>query len=203
MHAVLDILCSIPGFVVLACVASLAFERKGDRRNMIEGTMESIEKLRESSHLDDSKWTLETGEVIHVYGSEPNDPNAVNWGEQWRKIADEIEREIESRYMQLPVDADGVPIHVNDWIEVYDKKPSDKRQRVEAVATHSVFWWEKDGCHWTQGFMCRHAKPRTIEGVLKAFFHDALDADTFCTVRLDDVLAKYAAEIRELMEVDR
>ena len=51
--------------------------------------------------------------------------------------------------------------------------------------------------------MCRHAKPRTIEGVLKAFFHDALDADTFCTVRLDDILAKYAAEIRELMEVDR
>ena len=51
MHAVLDILFSIPAFVVLACVASLAFERKGDRRNMIEGTMESIEKLRESSRL--------------------------------------------------------------------------------------------------------------------------------------------------------
>lgn len=46
MHAVLDILFSIPAFVVLACVASLAFEWKGDRRNMIEGMMESIEKLR-------------------------------------------------------------------------------------------------------------------------------------------------------------
>ena len=29
-------------------------------------------------------------------------------------IADEIEAEIDSRYMLLPVDADGVPIHVGD-----------------------------------------------------------------------------------------
>jgi len=28
------------------------------------GMMESIEKLRKSSHLDDDKWTLETGEAF-------------------------------------------------------------------------------------------------------------------------------------------
>lgn len=64
--------------------------------------MESIDKLRDYSHLDDDKWTLETGEIIHMYGSKPNDPNAVNWGEQWRKIADEIEQEIAERFVELP-----------------------------------------------------------------------------------------------------
>ena len=156
--------------------------------------IESIEKLRESSHLDDSKWTLETGEVIHVYGSEPNDPNAVNWGEQWRKIADEIEREIAEKYQLLPVDADGVPIHVHDWIEVDDKK-----QRVAAVATGSVFWWEEDGCHWRQSFMCRYVKPRTIEDVLRDL------VDGIGSVEFDALTAigEAADEIRELMEVDR
>ena len=155
---------------------------------------ESIEKLRESSHLDDSKWTLETGEVIHVYGSEPNDPNAVNWGEQWRKIADEIEREISERYMELPVDADGVPIHVHDWIDFFDKK-----QRVEAVATNAVYWWEEDGCHWTQSFMCRHANPRTIEDVLRDLVDGIGSVDFDALTAIGDA----ADEIRELMEVDR
>ena len=30
------------------------------------------------------------------------------------ELADEIEREVAERYMELPVDADGVPIHVGD-----------------------------------------------------------------------------------------
>jgi len=32
----------------------------------------------------------------------------------WYALADEIEREIERDFMRLPVDADGVPIHVGD-----------------------------------------------------------------------------------------
>lgn len=59
--------------------------------------IKALDKLRESSHLDDNKWTLETGEVVHFFGSDPNDPNAVNWGEQWRKIADELNAELAGR----------------------------------------------------------------------------------------------------------
>jgi len=159
--------------------------------------IDAIGKLRESSHLDDSKWTLETGEVIHVYGSEPNDPNAVNWGEQWRKIADEIEHEIAEKYQLLPVDADGVPIHVHDWIEVHDEK-----QRVAAVATGSVFWWEEDGCHWTQSFMCRRVKPRTLEDIVTEAieYGHGIYPPTHCH---DAKVDELCAEIRELMEVDR
>lgn len=82
-------------------------------------TLEPINKLRESSHLDDSKWTLDTGEIIVMYGNEPNDVNAVNWGEQWRNIADEIEAEIADKYLELPLDVVGTPIHVGDKVFWY------------------------------------------------------------------------------------
>ena len=158
--------------------------------------IESIEKLRESSHLDDGKLTLETGEVIHVYGSEPNDPNAVNWGEQWRKIADEIEAEIESRYMELPVDADGVPIH-----------PNDKLEHVTGMWMFTADTLEVDrwGAHVRpngqariQCANCRHVNPRTIEDVL----HDFASKQHGITKEENDALiAECADEIRELMEV--
>ena len=67
--------------------------------------IKALEKLRESSHIDDDKWTLANGEVVFMFNNEPKDPDAINWGEQWRKIADEIEAEIAERFVALPVDA--------------------------------------------------------------------------------------------------
>ena len=161
--------------------------------------MESIEKLRESSHLDDSKWTLETGEVIHVYGSEPNDPNAVNWGEQWRKIADEIEAEIAERYMELPVDADGVPIRCGD--EVTADTLGNGKWSVFAVA--SDYWVDVDG-YTHKPYATHHVNPRTIEDVLRDVWNEALDyAKSDIWRNPDKVFVERAAEIRELMEVDR
>lgn len=154
--------------------------------------IESIEKLRESSHLDDSKWTLETGEVIHVYGSEPNDPNAVNWGEQWRKIADEIEREIAERYIELPCDADGVPIHVGDTIEY----PNGRRDVVRFITVNdNMPTFNERG--WVAS-KCRHVEPRTIEDVLRDL------VDGIGSVEFDALTAigEAADEIRELMEVE-
>ena len=84
-------------------------------------------------------------------------PEYEDYDARMMKIADTIEAEFESCYMLLPVDADGVSIHVHDWIEVDDKK-----QRVEAIATNAVYWWEEDGCHWTQSFMCSLVKNGAI-----------------------------------------
>ena len=130
--------------------------------------IESIGKLRESSHLDDSKWTLETGEVIHVYGSEPNDPNAVNWGEQWRKIADEIEAEIAERYMLLPVDADGAPIRPDDLMacKEFDANDFDVKEYVLAVSYDC--WVDKEGLTYIP-CNTRHAKPRTLEDMMTEY----------------------------------
>ena len=140
--------------------------------NMIEGTMESIEKLREYA--------------------EQCCPEYEDYDSRMMKIADAIEAEIAERYMELPVDADGVPWHIGDAI-----KDHGKLHRMSL----DKYGWAFEGSTAIDPRLHRHVNPRTIEDVLKAFFHDALDADTFCTVRLDDVLAKYADEIRELMEV--
>ena len=167
--------------------------------------MESIEKLRESSHLDDSKWTLETGEVINVYGSEPNDPNAVNWGEQWRNIADEIEREIAERYMQLPCDADGVPIRCGDKIH-RTTSAVDNVVKVIGVSEREFFFngpnFMEPGIKKNVCNAVRHV-PRTIEDVLRDVWKEALDYSKSDMWRNpDEVFAERADEIRELMDVD-
>lgn len=109
-------------------------------------------------------------------------------------LANEIEREIAERYMELPVDADGVPIRVGDLIEF-----GKKGERLEV--TH--FGWTKFGdptiayrrpngtidCSCI-GSECRHVKPRTLEDVL-------MDAGVSCAA-ISDV----AAEIRELLGCD-
>lgn len=168
--------------------------------------IEGIGKLRESSHLDDDKWTLENGDVVIMCGSEPNDPNAVNWGEQWRKIADEIEREISERYMELPVDADGEPIRVGET--VYGKYMKGNH---EYTVRGFVFdqdygqWNVRVGdVMWVNQNMLSHVDPRTLESILC----DAL-AEVSCmgdgivrTFKPDEpYVAELAAEIRELMEV--
>lgn len=173
--------------------------------------MESIEKLRKRSHLDDERWTLSDGRVMWYTNGEPNDPDAVNWGEQLRKIADEIEREIAEHYMELPVDADGVPIHVGDKMQYHGGEPFT----VCAVAPGVIHVWaavklgERCTTYHYAPEQCTHYKPRTLEDVLREY---ALEMNlTYETGEiggeeraeaLDDLTAKYAAEIREQIEVD-
>lgn len=117
--------------------------------------------------------------------------------DNFMRAEEDLKREIAERYMLLPVDADGVPIHPRDEV--------DTSMGEKGPVGHLEYWYPD---HWVAvieykpGQFTRydtaaiyHVKPRTIEDVLKAFFHDALDADAFCTVRLDDVLAKYADEL--------
>ena len=109
-------------------------------------------------------------------------------------IADEIEREIQERYLLLPVDADGVPIHVGDKLDWCGEKII-----VRGVCKDSV-WFEPDSndqewrCIWAN--TCRHVKPRTLEDVLEEF------ADM--PHRIDRIAAttRYADEIRELLAGD-
>jgi hypothetical protein len=141
-----------------------------------------------------------------MFGLGPSDPNAVNWGEQWRKIADEIEAEIAERYMELPLDADGVPIHVGDVLtaDVFG------RIEVEGFVHDAVAFWSYDPqparlatCPYS---LCRHVKPRTIKDVLAEFRFKAScvydDPNIGGEDRADALSAldeKYATELLELM----
>jgi len=71
----------------------------------------------------------------------------------------------EHGWVRLPVDADGVPIHVGDWIT----GRWDAKAKVVAVTSDDVYWWEPDGCHWCHAFEVRHYHAPTVEDVLREF----------------------------------
>lgn len=109
-------------------------------------------------------------------------------------------------FMKLPLDADGVPIHVGDLIEF-----GRKGERLEV--TH--IGWTKHGdptiayrrpngtldCSCI-GIECRHVKPRTLEDVLAAFAAE-LHSDRIDSLdrRIERCAARYADEIREVLGV--
>ena len=123
--------------------------------------MDSIEKLRE--FIDDQ---FVSGKGAYSVGM---------------AIADEIAE----RYMKLPVDADGVPIHIGDVMDVLKDGAI-----VRGVGENS---FESSWCRYENAASYHHVKPRTIEDVLADF------AWNECGIRLSgEPVAKYADEIREL-----
>lgn len=120
-------------------------------------------------------------------------------GKAWREgmaATYEVQDEIDSRYMELPLDADGVPIRVGDVVVDY------KTPRTVVAITQDSIVMNGYPCTGEQGYRFgiarnhKHHKPRTVEDVLRGFWHDSMDADAFCTIKIDDVIAKYAAELR-------
>lgn len=111
---------------------------------------------------------------------------------------DEIEREIAERYMELPVDADGVPIRVGDVM-----LDLETPRTAIAVAPDSFVMDGYDTCSYYRPGLARnyhHVKPRTLEDVLFDCYA-AIDYDKKAEDghRKDELLRKYAAEIRELL----
>lgn len=106
-------------------------------------------------------------------------------------IADEIEREIVEHYMELPVDADGVPIHVGDILERVDGGPIQQACCIGPYGFNDApIWCARD---------FRHVKPRTVEDVLCDMIHEYACTD----MTTEQTAAKYAVEIRDLLGVDR
>lgn len=162
--------------------------------------IKALDKLRNSSHLDDDKWTLETGEIVTVFGSHPNDPNAVNWGEQWRKIADEIEAEIAANYCELPKDADGVPIHVGDEMTCHGSV-----FKVCAIAPARIHAWATTGLGKPRTTVnyepgeCTHYHPPTVEDVLYTYGQSCIRA--YEEAESDDAKREMLASLRKEFEM--
>ena len=139
--------------------------------------MEIIEMLRE----------MDRGNLI-PYGNGDYRPDT-----RHSQIADEIEREIAEKYMELPVDADGVSIHVGDNL---------RSAYSETEYTALGFWFDFDCGIWQvmvssnqamSGNILRHVKPRTVEDVINELLYDYMND----VHRNDeDIIAKYAAELQ-------
>lgn len=111
--------------------------------------------------------------------------------ECYRALADGIEREVEREWTKLPVDADGVTIHVGDRLDNFGEQ-------------FTCEWIEYDTDNVSIGYAtsygelppafapdeCEHVKTRTIEDVLTDYAANSL------------TLEEAAAELRVMMEVD-
>ena len=94
----------------------------------------------------------------------------------------------ESQWVQLPKDADGVPIHIGDVMAYAD---NTKPMEVVALVPPAVFLTE-DGPRYAD--MCRHYHAPTVEDVLTEFGID-WEYESNCEDRAA-LLKEYAAKLR-------
>lgn len=110
-------------------------------------------------------------------------------------IADEIEAEVDSRYMELPLDADGVPIRPCDLMacKEFDANDFDGKEYVLAVSYDC--WVDKEGLTYIP-CNTRHVKPRTVEDVLLDFLRESRNFNLKRDGEVEETIAKYADELR-------
>lgn len=114
-------------------------------------------------------------------------------------IIGNIEVEIAANYMLLPVDADGVPIHVGDEMTCHGDVFT-----VCAVAPAKIHRWvtvklgEPQTTYSYNPAECTHYKPRTIEDVIEGAINAAFGNEAPFSV----IAKKAADEIRELLGGD-
>ena len=107
-------------------------------------------------------------------------------------IAREIEREIAEKYMELPVDADGVTIRVGDELE-----NGEYRLKVTDMSWDGHYWHVYHGSIAFALCDCTHVKPRTVEDVLVEFYGEFAKAKYG---EDSEVLSHYADELRDLIK---
>lgn len=145
--------------------------------------IKALDRLREKIRLDvNNPWSDLKGDLL--------------------VMCDKVEREIAERYMELPVDADGVPIKPGDIMQFRDDAPV----RVDSIGNSKCYvgdfgWFGGNGGFYGKGTLkcSRHVKPRTLEDVLREFTekYQYCISDNGRSI----TLAEYAAEIRELLGV--
>lgn len=80
--------------------------------------------------------------------------------------------EPDERYMRLPVDADGVPIHLGDTL----KWPDGGRLTVIGIGSGVVFYEDDEGVQWTMTGNKHHCV-LSVEDVLREFVGRWLDTE--------------------------
>ena len=104
--------------------------------------------------------------------------------------------EYDQTHMELPLDADGVLIHMGDVVAAQDEQPFE----VRAFQLDGLGWFaiERLGSQWNVNQL-HHVKSRTIEDVLSEF---AAAQHGITQEENDELLAAAARELREIMLED-
>ena len=123
------------------------------------------------------------------------------------EIADTIEAEIAERYMELPVDADSVPIHMGETVygKYLEGNPEFTVRGFSFDLEYGQWNVQVGDAAWTSANLLSHVKPRTLEDVLNDRINDVLSVMTsgigiaLETALNDSFGEECADEIRELM----
>lgn len=122
------------------------------------------------------------------------------------EMVEDVNDEVSERFLELPIDADGVPIHLGDYLksEEYDGRQFPCRGLNVEVCNSGKRWTVcmsydsySGTSEYTPANRCHHVKPRTLEDVLL----DVIEHAVCPSNSWDEIIAKYADEIRELMGV--
>lgn len=143
--------------------------------------MESIKRLRELA--DD----MNSCEIMNHVHTRPRFMVDGAWLDSWHEAFDRacgaIEAEIAERYMELPLDADGIPIHCGESIV----SETGRKGGVWLIGVFDLMTSDHI-CH--DHTKVHHVRKRTLEDVLKSA--------GVSIAAIGDV----AAEIRELLGVE-
>ena len=153
--------------------------------------MESVEKLR------DLAADINGNEIIDHMQLYPSCVFDGAWLNSWHHAFDReleaLEREIAERYMELPLDADGVPCKPGDKLADKDGIPFF----IKSVSSFRVY--DEDGS-WVDPSFCGHVKSDPVKELLEEFGdwykHVAGGCDE------SSVIDEYAAKIREIINIE-
>ena len=101
-------------------------------------------------------------------------------------------------YVKLPVDAVGVPIHVGDRLDGYNRTIT-----VQELRWNGDYRWDvvdEYGDEWHDNYAFTHHHAPTVEDVLREFGDWYAHTKGGCDE--DGILAEYAAKLRLAEEVD-
>ena len=123
------------------------------------------------------------------------------WLDGWNRAVlatvEKIEKEVAERYMELPLDADGVPIRVGDVMEFSAFEIEKPVTRMVDGIGQGVFfaWCGERGYQQHEAKRYRHHHEPTVEDVLQKLLEQAVGySDAHTTVALD-AIAEYAAKL--------
>ncbi|MEE1210295.1 MAG: hypothetical protein U0K60_09685 [Parafannyhessea umbonata] len=119
----------------------------------------------------------------------------------WDEVRDTKDRELSEEHglVRMPVDADGVPIHVGD---VMEWPYGNGEFIVEGIGGNTLFYIDKDSneCEWTAAGDKRHHHAPTVEDVLREFadevWNRCCEGATASDSGIDGLVAECAAKLQ-------
>ena len=134
------------------------------------------------------------------------DMNAIDgeWLDGWNRAVlatvEKIEKEVSERFMELPMDADGVPIRVGDVMEFSAFEIEKPVTRMVDGIGQGVFfaWCGERGYQQHEAKRYRHHHTPTVEDVLREFAsaYDRIGGEDDEHQKYLNLIAEFAAKLR-------